>query len=44
MNLRERVEKWWTIHPAEPVTFFIGLWISMIISGSLFQALSMEIP
>ena len=44
MNLRERVEKWWTIHPAEPVTFFIGLWIIMFISASLFPVILMESP
>jgi len=42
MSLRERIEKWWD--EGSPVTLFVGLWIMMMVSASLFNVILTEIP
>ena len=44
MSLRERVEKWWTMYPSEPIGSFIGLWTMMLISAQLFPVILTEMP
>ena len=44
MSLRERIEKWWTASPGEAIGLFIGLWVIMFVSASLFQVILMELP
>ena len=37
-QMRERVDKWWTESYPGPVSSFMALWIIMMITASLLQA------